>query len=392
MCVVFKRRVFLLTMLLFIFLAAEYVLADEAADITARCRFDATANSQNLKRILTDDYKYYWNAYQDGRITVTLPKGYSAQGIQLSFYRQDTWVEVLDASGETIACTLTPYRTQWIPFRKPVDRFEIRRMHPDEPLLISRIHVLTPGKLPNWIQRWEMPEGDMDLMVLSTHPDDEILWFGGLIPYYAGELKKKVVVVYMVGGLDPTRVLELLDGLWVMGVTRYPDIGCLYDTGRLVVSTTLDIWGPNTLSERITETVRRYRPSVLVMQDINGEYGHPHHILTVNAAMDVLKGKTADPEFCPESAALYGVWQPHKVYIHLYKENVIDFDWQQPLDAFGGKTGLEVAKEAYRKHRSQHHGRYRVSEKPPYDSSLFGLYWSDVGNDLENNDMFENLP
>ena len=80
MCVVFKRRVFLLTMLLFIFLAAEYVLADEAADITARCRFDATANSQNLKRILTDDYKYYWNAYQDGRITVTLPKGYSAQG------------------------------------------------------------------------------------------------------------------------------------------------------------------------------------------------------------------------------------------------------------------------------------------------------------------------
>ena len=35
-----------------------------------------------------------------------------------------------------------------------------------------------------------------ELMLLVAHPDDELLWFGGLLPTYAGQRGLKVQVVY----------------------------------------------------------------------------------------------------------------------------------------------------------------------------------------------------
>ena len=66
-------------------------------------------------------------------------------------------------------------------------------------------------------------------------------------------------------------------------------------------------------------------------------------------------------------------------------------DWNLPLSAFGGKTGLEVAREAFACHISQQHTDYRVRDSGSADCSLFGLYWSAVGPDTEKDDFFENL-
>ena len=365
--------------------------AEEAADITKECRISVTSNSDKAKMMLNDSYEHVWNGYRNGEIRVTLPQGELAQGVQLRLYRNDTEVVVTDADGNEIARTKVPYRTQWLEFDHPVSQFTVRRANPEDSFQVSRINVLTTGELPEWVQRWTMPEGDMDLMVLVAHPDDEILWFGGLIPYYAGQLQKKTIVVYMVGGLDPTRVLELLDGLWTMGVRLYPDIGTLHDTGYLSIPAALKVWGEDAAPSRVTEVIRRYRPKVIATQDVEGEYGHNHHRITCATVMDVATGKTADPAFFPETAEQYGTWQPHKIYIHLYKENVIRFDWRQPLSTFGGKTGFDIAKEAFGKHRSQHTGKFHLADSGPYDCSLFGLYWSDVGADTGLGDLFENI-
>ncbi len=67
-------------------------------------------------------------------------------------------------------------------------------------------------------------------------------------------------------------------------------------------------------------------------------------------------------------------------------------DWRQPLEAFGGRTSFEIAEEAFRCHVSQQHTRYRVEDFGAGDCSLFGLYRSLVGEDIEKNDFFENLP
>ena len=98
---------------------------------------------------------------------------------------------------------------------------------------------------------------------------------------------------------------------------------------------------------------------------------------------DSKKFKGSDEEF--------GGWDVPKCYIHLYPENVIDFDWRIPLDEFGGKTAFEVAEAAFACHISQKDTEYVVEDFGPCDCSLFGLYRSLTGPDTEHNDLFENL-
>ena len=58
----------------------------------------------------------------------------------------------------------------------------------------------------------------------STHPDDEVLYMGGVIPYYVAQ-GKTVQVVYMTTVTEVTAKIELHDCLWAMGVRNYPILG-----------------------------------------------------------------------------------------------------------------------------------------------------------------------
>ena len=86
-----------------------------------------------------------------------------------------------------------------------------------------------------------------------------------------------------------------------------------------------------------------------------------------------------------------GVWQVPKVYIHLWEENQLTMDWHQPLAAFDGLTAQEVARRAYACHTSQQQKQWAVLDGGIYDNSLFGLFSSTVGPDVEKNDLFEHL-
>ena len=137
--------------------------------------------------------------------------------------------------------------------------------------------------------------------------------------------------------------------------------------------------------------LRRVKPEVVLTQDFNGEYGHAAHQITAYMTVNCI-GYAADPTYDQKSYDAYGVWQVKKMYAHLYQENQIVMDWQQPLTAFGGKTSLEVAKEALWCHVSQRALTYQMLESGPYDCRLFGLYYTAVGPDVEKNDFFENIP
>ena len=100
----------------------------------------------------------------------------------------------------------------------------------------------------------------------------------------------------------------------------------------------------------------------------------------------------ADAKKYPESARQFGTWDVPKTYLHLYGEGVLDLDWRVPLAAFDGRTAFDVACEAFRCHVSQQVTDYHVEDWGPYDNSLFGLVRSLVGDDVNKNDFFENLP
>lgn len=94
-----------------------------------------------------------------------------------------------------------------------------------------------------------------------------------------------------------------------------------------------------------------------------------------------------------------------KLYLHLYgdESNQIHFDFDVPIAALGGKTGMEIAAEAYAQHVTQQNkgqnirGVWRefsveVYGRELYPATVFGLYASEVGEDLIHNDFLENLP
>ena len=82
------------------------------------------------------------------------------------------------------------------------------------------------------VQRWEAPlYGMTDILVFSTHADDEILFLGGVLTNYGGEQNLNVQIAYMCDFFltEPVRQHEELDGLWECGIKNYPVKGTFED-------------------------------------------------------------------------------------------------------------------------------------------------------------------
>ena len=258
---------------------------------------------------------------------------------------------------------------------------------------VCEIALYTDGRLPDSVQIWEPPCAQADLLLFPTHGDDEHLFFGGIMPYYAGELGLKVQVAYLTNHkfTEKHRVHEILDGLWTVGVRAYPVFSDFPDVYAGSLEEAERIYEKEAVAAWQVETIRRFRPSVIVGHDFDGEYGHGAHMLNARMLAKAVPA-AADAAQYPESAAEYGVWDTPKLYIHLYEENTLYLDWENlKLSAFGGRTALEMAREGYRCHLSQQHWSFAVRTDGYGDCRCFGLYRSTVGADVQKNDLFENI-
>ena len=254
---------------------------------------------------------------------------------------------------------------------------------------VDQIYVYSAGAISAAAQIWEAPVEKADLMVVSTHQDDELIYLGGTIPYYAVAQQRPTVVVYM-ADCGRYRRKEALNGLWAMGYRNYPIFLNLKDERIESLDDTLRHWGgKDKVLRLLVEQIRRFKPEVLVAQDLNGEYGHNQHKLTAAAVYYAILA-AADEQYYPESAEKYGVWQVKKLYNHLFGEHQIKMDWQTPLEELGGKSPLQVAQRGYQEHASQH-DYFQVVAGGQYDNAKFGLRISTVGWDEQKNDFFENI-
>ncbi|PKM39430.1 MAG: hypothetical protein CVV04_10505 [Firmicutes bacterium HGW-Firmicutes-9] len=259
----------------------------------------------------------------------------------------------------------------------------------DNGMQIAEVTLYSEGALLDDIHDWQAPLDKADLLVVSAHCDDELIFFGGTIPYYAGEQKLAVQVVYMANG-DRARVDEALNGLWYAGVRNSPVILPLKDVYTETLRLALLNWDEQDATRLLVEQIRRFQPEVIVTHDLNGEYGHGAHMATATCMVNAVP-QAADATAFPDSAAVYGAWQTQKLYLHLYPDNQITMDWNQPLEAFGGMTALEAANEAYHMHVSQLEYHSNVYADGDYSSSLYGLAYSAVGQDETKNDFFEHV-
>ena len=370
-------------------------MADEAQDITAKATFSATADKNHVNRVFKGDYSTYWNG-TGGELKCTFKSGDAISGISVSFFRETAplIIETEDESGNRvqIARYEGDFLNTFIPFEAQ-GVFYLRAESDSDALCISKLTVWGEGDVPRSAQRWEYLQGDADLMLIVTHPDDDLVWFGGLLPTYAGDRGYKTMVVYMAGEPSAQRKNELLDGLWTCGVTYYPVIGPFGDYAAPNVQSALSAWGgEEAVNSFLTEQIRKYRPLVLVTQDIRGEYGHKQHIAMVQQVIVCAESLAADETQYPESAEEYGTWQVQKLYLHRLRENEIKLDWTLPLDAFGGQTGEQIARKAFKMHLSQQKTDYNVYMTGTFDSQRMGLKFSAVGADELKNDIFEHVP
>lgn len=277
------------------------------------------------------------------------------------------------------------------------------------PAALLELTLFTPGEVPDWVQRWAAPvENGADLVLFSTHADDEQLFFAGVLPYYAGERGDRVQVVYMTNHRNITkdghlRCHEALDGLWAVGVRNYPVFGGFADYYCKSLKDAVALYSYMGVEQEellgyVVEQLRRFKPLVAVGHDLNGEYGHGGHMLYADLLTQAVELAT-NPECFPESAQAYGTWDTPKVYLHLYEENQITMDWDKPLEHFGGMTAFEVTKTmGFPCHKSQTQdfawymsGMDRAADIPKYSPCLYGLYRTTVGPDRARNDFFENL-
>ena len=371
--------------------------AETAADITLRCTLKPGSGSRSFSKCKDRNYRTSWTSAGGSKawIEVTAPKGESCSGVWLQWYdHPHAWaVQLPDESGKwkTLQETEGRFLSEFLPLPEGTTRFRIAQATGvSRKFTLAEVRVYSGGTIPREVQQWTPPAQKADLMLLAAHPDDEVLWFGGALPTYAGQQGKTCQVCMMVPTM-PYRRLELLDCLWTCGVRNYPVWGKFPDSFSGSLSKQYKHWPKNRVYEIVTEWIRRFKPEVLLTHDVNGEYGHGGHRVCADAATHCL-ALAADEKKYPKSAEEYGIWDVPKCYLHLYPDHRVDMDWGQPLEAFDGKTSFEVAEDAFRCHTSQQETRYAVEDFGPGDCTLFGLYRSLVGEDVLKNDFFENLP
>ena len=359
---------------------------EDAKDLTAKTEFLSSASGFSAGKLKDGSVYTRWKF--SGPAELALSCAEEIGGIYI-IWNTPPAVWNLVAAGSTKQYGTHGFLHEYIKLDMPVQSMALQ--FDAESQTICDIYVFSEGNLPDWVEVWNPPYENADMLLIPTHADDEHLFFGGTMPYYAGELKRKVQVAYLTNHWGEWyRPHELLKGLWKVGVTAYPVISEFPDYYSKSLNHAKTLYDEEKILAFQVSLLRRFRPEVVIAHDFNGEYGHGVHMLNAHALAEALT-ISADPSRYPESVEQYGVWDVPKAYFHLYEENEIVMEWGElALSAFGGKSALELAEEGFAKHTSQQK-YFKVRANGKNDCRKFGLYRSLVGEDQKKNDFFENI-
>ncbi len=364
----------------------------EEVHMTDDCKIYATTGK--VKKLTDRNYK---NGIvldgEDDSITVTLPADRIPEGLLLCWVTAPDNVTItqLDADGNAIETINETNDSDMIHFYYELlgNTREIVITTTDDDRELCELRVYEMDKVADTVQQWEELPEKVDLLVVSTHQDDELLFFGGTIPYYIAQ-GKTVAVVYM-ANCSRNRYAEALDGLWSCGLKYHPIFVGFVDKRINDYQETVNLWGMETTENALVDIIRKYQPEVIVTHDVNGEYGHNQHKVTCAAVQSAVT-KAGDPAISTQSAEQYGTWTPKKLYIHLYEDNALLMDvYDDPEAGINGLSMTQIATIGYSKHVSQQNYYTMEVHGVKYDNRKYGLAFTTVGEDVEKNDFFENI-
>ena len=209
-----------------------------------------------------------------------------------------------------------------------------------------------------------------DLLIITAEPGMEFDEFGALLPVYAKERGMQVAVLYVSDYGKRERALEALDGLSEAGYDAYPIFGGFtcdnYDSYHMA-SIGFD---REILTDYLKVQIALLNPKVVVTHSLADSSGARR--FTGECALNAARA-SAGVSKCYTFGAAQST-----------TPTVIDMN--TPLNAYNGKTAAEVAQSAYDMHLSR-----RVFGREIDLSSGYTLSYSNVGDDRQKNDLFENI-
>lgn len=352
---------------------------------------------------------------------------------------------------QSARCGQNGFIHEYIRLDTPAEEF---KMTLPSDATICDIFTFTKGEKPAWVQQWKPPCENADILLLPARGNNEIVDFGGFLPYYAGEVGAKVQVAYMVNQwMEYYRPHEILNALWECGVTYYPVFGDFADCEVQSYDDAAIIYNQSDVTGYVVSLLRRFKPQIAVGQDLRGEGGNGISMIYSKALAEACE-ISADSSKYPESATEYGTWDVPKTYLHLYgytdKKNPsaavtdttdetettgkttkkaketdetletdefgepviseetgvhtvpeydgdieylvkpIEFDWSMELERFDNKSAYEVAATAFLNHKSQVNW-ISMADADDKKTGIFGLYRTTVGYDKgKTADVLEN--
>lgn len=383
-------------------LSTSVYAASNASEITKYCSFNASSNNNNFKYAKDNSYKTEWVSGNTAsrHVDITVSSSHQIGGIYLLWDRMprkwelqakesdNSWTKVNGNAQEVYLIQYIRVPEQYKSYKN--FRLLMTPASTSSAVNIAEIDIYTPGEPPYFAPEWQ-PLERVDLLTIVSHPDDEDLYMGVPPPTYTDQ-GYDCATVYMTYGDNSSSIrrYEALESAWSLGNKCYPTRGNFKDIKRTTKEEMMKYWPLDDTIGFIVEQIRKYKPSVIVTHDINGEYGHGAHKLTMYATSLAYK-YAGDPNRYPSSAEKYGTWQAGKLYIHLYGSNKLNtMSLTTKLNSFGGRTVLKVVDDAYVRHDSQLPGR-SLPVDGAYDMRKFGLYDTNLGQDSSHDSMFENV-
>jgi len=152
--------------------AAKQVQAEELSP-------ELTLSNNGKRSDLTDTSHYTSVKFnQEDTITIVSKDGSPIHGLYISWDSEPaSWILATD-SGE-LACGNNGFLHEYVALKIPSSSLTIHI--PQNSMRVDGIRIFGEGELPHDVQIWNPPCERADIMVVSSHADDEILFFGGAL-------------------------------------------------------------------------------------------------------------------------------------------------------------------------------------------------------------------
>lgn len=365
-----------------------------AENLSAKCKYDGDF-SVHADRLRDTDYESNQRVNKGKTLTVSWKDDVPVKQFLLSFYNTPVAYTVFQYDGNG---TLLSEKPGILLYNNLIEtlpdcRKVAIRADADECAFCS-LYAYGEGTVSDY-HPYEPTLEKADYLTFAMHPDDDVLFLGAIYPIYEAERGLSGVSIIMSTKLPNAyqreRRQEALNGEWILGIKTQPIFGGFPDIPPDYYKVFHHTFTVDDVTRYAVWQMRTYRPEVVMTQDLNGEYGHWQHKVLAEGVLAAVP-LAADASYQPKGYPATEPWEVKKLYIHLYDQNKLTLDVLSPIDALGGKSAFDAAKEAFLCHKTQiKKDNHHVSTKE-YSLAEFGLAYTTVGLDSPGmNDMFEHI-